>query len=39
MLSVIALERAAIESDSLVHEKQSIAIVCIPKYHGAREIP
>ena len=33
-----ALERAAIESDSLVGEKIGTVIVYIPKYHRAREI-
>ena len=37
--SRIALERATIESDSLVGEKIDKAIFCISKYHGARGIP
>ena len=38
-VSRTALERAAIESDSLVGKKLYKAIVYIPKYYGAREIP
>ena len=38
-LSWIALERAAKESDSLVHERLIKPIAFTPKYHGAREIP
>ena len=38
-VSRTALERAAIESDSLVSEKIRKAIVLSPKYYGARGIP
>ena len=37
--SRIALERAAKESDSLVNEKISNAIVYSLEYHGTRVIP